>query len=59
MLTELEELRKYAQSIDSEGDPNPDSTEFKEISKKVIEKTLTKSDAKLSGNEKASIKAKA
>jgi len=59
MLTQLEELWKYAQSIDNEDDPNPDPTEFKEISKEVIEKTVAKIDAKLSGNKKASSKAKA
>lgn len=59
MLTQLEELWKYAQGIDNEDDPNPEPTEFKEISKEVIQKTVAKIDAKLSGNEKASSKAKA
>src|SRR5690606_11576147 len=59
MLTQLEELWKYAQSIDNDEEPNPDPTEFKEISKEVIEKTVAKIDAKLSGNDKASSKAKA
>lgn len=59
MLTQLEELWKYAQSIDNEEGPNPDPSEFKEISKEVIEKTVAKIDAKLSGNDKASSKAKA
>ncbi|AWG23801.1 IS1182 family transposase [Flavobacterium kingsejongi] len=59
MLTQLEELWNYAQSIDNEDDPNPEPTEFKEISKEVIEKTVAKIDAKLSGNEKTSSKAKA
>lgn len=59
MLTQLEELWNYAQSINNEDDPNPEPTEFKEISKEVIEKTVAKIDAKLSGNEKASSKAKA
>lgn len=59
MLTQLEELWNYAQSLDNEDDPNPEPTEFKEISKEVIEKTVAKIDAKLSGNHKASSKAKA
>lgn len=59
MLTQLEELWNYAQSINNEDDPNPEPTEFKEISKEVIQKTVAKIDAKLSGNEKASSKAKA
>jgi len=58
MLTQLEELWNYAQSISNEDDPNPEPTEFKEISKEVIQKTVAKIDAKLSGNEKASSKAK-
>lgn len=59
MLTQLEELWKYAQSIDNDEDPNPDPTQFKEISKEVIKQTVAKIDAKLSGNDKASSKAKA
>ena len=59
MLTQLEELWRYAQSIDNDDEPNPEPTEFKEISKEVIEKTVAKIDAKLSGNKKASSKAKA
>jgi transposase len=59
MLAQLEELWNYAQSISNEDDPNPEPTEFKEISKEVIRKTVAKIDAKLSGNEKASSKAKA
>jgi transposase len=59
MLAQLEELWNYAQSINNEDDPNPEPTEFKEISKEVIQKTVAKIDAKLSGNEKASSKAKA
>lgn len=59
MLTQLEELWKYAQSIDNDDDPNLEPTEFKEISKEVIEKTVAKIDAKLSGNKKTSSKAKA
>lgn len=59
MLTQLEELWKYAQSIDNDEEPNPDPSEFKEISKEVIEQTVAKIDAKLSGNENASSKAKA
>jgi transposase len=59
MLTQLEELWRYAQSIDNDEGPNPEPTEFKEISKEVIEKTVAEIDAKLSGNNKASSKAKA
>ena len=59
MLTQLEDLWNYAQSIDHEDEPDPEPTEFKEISKEVIEKTVAKIDAKLSGNEKASSKSKA
>jgi hypothetical protein len=57
-LTQLEELWNYAQSIDNEDGPNPEPTEFKQISKEVIEKTVAKIDAKLSGNEKAVLKQK-
>lgn len=59
MLTQLEELWRYAQSIDNEDDPNPEPTEFKGISKEVIEKTVAKIDAKLSENPKAGSKEKA
>lgn len=59
MLTQLEELWKYAQSIDNDDEPNPEPSEFKEISKEVIEKTVAKIDAKLLGNDKASSKSKA
>jgi transposase len=59
MLTQLEELWKYAQSIDNDEEPNPDPSEFKEISREVIEQTVAKIDAKLSGNDNASSKAKA
>jgi transposase len=45
MLTQLEELWKYAQSIDNDDEPNPEPTEFKEISKEVIQKTVAKIDA--------------
>jgi hypothetical protein len=54
MLTQLEDLWNYAQSIDNNDEPNPEPTEFKEISKEVIEKTVAKIDAKLSGNETSS-----
>ena len=54
MLTQLEDLWNYAQSIDNDDEPNPEPTEFKEISKEVFEQTVAKIDAKLSGNEKAS-----
>lgn len=59
MLTQLEELWKYAQSIDNDDEPNPEPSEFKEISKEVIQKTVEQIDAKLSGNDKASSKSKA
>jgi hypothetical protein len=59
MLTQLEELRNYTQSISNYDDPNPEPPEFKEISKEVIQKTVEQIDAKLSGNEKATSKAKA
>ena len=59
MLTQLEKLWNYAQSLDNEDDPNPEATGFKEISKEVIEKTGAKIDVKLSGNHKVSSKAKA
>ena len=54
MLTRLEDLWNYAQSIDNDDGPNPEPTEFKEISKEVFEKIVAKIDAKLSGNEKVS-----
>jgi transposase len=59
MLTQLEELWTYAQSISHDDDFTPEPPEFKEISKEVIQKTVAQIDAKLSGNEKASTKAKA
>ncbi len=59
MLSQLEELWNYAQSIDNEDGPDSDPPEFKEISKEVIEKTVSKIDQKLSGNSKASKKSKA
>ena len=58
MLTQLEELWNYAQSIDNDDEPNPEPNQFKEISKEVIQKTVAQIDAKLSGNDKASSKAK-
>jgi len=59
MLTQLEDLWNYAQSISNDDDPNPEPPEFKKISKEVIQKTVEQIDAKLSGNEKASSKSKA
>lgn len=59
MLPQLEELWKYAQSLSNDDGNNPEPPEFKEISKEVIEKTVAQIDAKLSGNENASSKAKA
>src|SRR5690554_7915777 len=59
MLTQLEELWNYAQSISNDDEPNPEPPEFKEISKEVIQKTVEQIDTKLSGNEKASKKSKA
>ncbi|PKP24183.1 MAG: hypothetical protein CVU03_13470 [Bacteroidetes bacterium HGW-Bacteroidetes-2] len=44
MLKQLEELWKYIQSIDNNKDLNPEPTEFKQISKEVIEKTVAKID---------------
>ena len=59
MLPQLEELWKYAQSLSNDDGNDPEPPEFKEISKEVIEKTVAQIDAKLSGNENASSKAKA
>ena len=59
MLTQLEDLWTYAQSISNDDDPNPEPPEFKEISKEILQKTVEQIDAKLSGNEKASLKYKA
>lgn len=59
MLTQLEDLWNYAQSISNDDNPNPDPPEFKEISKEVIQKAVEQIDAKLSGNKKASSKSKA
>lgn len=59
MLTQLEDLWNYTQSICNDDDPNPEPPEFKEINKEVIQKTVEQIDAKLSGNEKASSKSKA
>lgn len=59
ILTQLEELWNYVQSISNDDGPDPEPSEFKEISKEVIQKTVVQIDAKLSGNEQASSKAKA
>lgn len=59
MLGQLEDMWNYAQSIAREDDFTPDPPAFKEISKEVIENTVAQIDAKLTGNEKASTKAKA
>lgn len=58
MLTQLEELWNYAQSLTND-DFTPEPPEFKAISKEVIQKTVAQIDAKLSGSDKASTKAKA
>lgn len=58
MLTQLEELWNYAQSVSNDDDPNNDPPEFKEINKEVIQKTVKQIDDKLSGNKKASTKSK-
>ena len=59
MLTQLEELWNYAQSISNDDDPDTEPPQFKEISQEVIQKTVKQIDTKLSGNEKASKKSKA
>lgn len=59
MLTQLEELWIYAQSISNDDDPDTEPPQFKEISQEVIQKTVEQIDTKLSGNEKASKKSKA
>ena len=59
MLTQLEELWNYAQSISNDDDPDTEPPQFKEISQKVIQQTVEQIDTKLSGNEKASKKSKA
>ena len=59
MLTQLEELWNYAQSISNDDDPDTEPPQFKEISQEVIQKTVEQIDTKLSGNEKASKKSKA
>ena len=41
MLTQLEELWNYAQSVSTDDDHNPEPPEFKEISKEVIQKLLS------------------
>lgn len=59
MLTQLEELWNYAQSISNDDDHDTEPPQFKEISQEVIQKTVKQIDTKLSGNEKASKKSKA
>lgn len=59
MLTQLEDLWNYAQSISNDDDPDTEPPQFKEISQEVIQKTVKQIDTKLSGNEKASKKSKA
>lgn len=50
MLGQLEELWKYAQSITREEDKDPESPEFKEISKEKIRQTVENIHAKLNGS---------
>ena len=45
MLTQLEDLWNYAQSVAKDDGQNPEPPEFKEISKEVIEKTVEQIDA--------------
>ena len=59
MLTQLEELWNYAQSISNDDNPDTEPPQFTEISQEVIQKTVKQIDTKLSGNEKASKKSKA
>lgn len=59
MLTQLEDLWNYTQSISNDDDPDTEPPQFKEISQEVIQKTVKQIDTKLSGNEKASKKSKA
>lgn len=49
MLTQLEDLWNYAQSIANDDEQNPEPPQFKEISKEVIQKTVEQIDTKLSG----------
>lgn len=58
MLTQLEDLWNYAQSVAKDDDHNPEPPAFKEISKEIIEKAVQQIDAKLTGNENASTKAR-
>ena len=63
MLKQLEELWKYAQSIASAEDKDPEPPEFKEISKEKIRQTVESINQKLKGSKtadnKGSTKAKA
>lgn len=51
MLRQLEELWKYAQSVAREEDKDPETPDFKEISKEKIQQTVENINAKLKGNE--------
>jgi hypothetical protein len=59
MVTQLEDLWNYAKGISNDDNLNPETPEFKEITKEVIQRTVEQIDAKLSSNEKASSKSKA
>ena len=58
ILAQLTGFWNYAQSISNDDDPNLEAPEFKEISKEVVQKIVVQIDDKLSGNEKATTKAK-
>jgi transposase len=63
MLKQLEELWKYAQSIASDEDKDPEPPEFREINKEKIQKTVESINQKLKGSKiadkKGGAKAKA
>lgn len=51
MLKQLEELWKYAQSIASDEDKDPQPPEFREINKEKIQKTVENINQKLKGSK--------
>ena len=53
MLKQLEELWKYAQSIASDEDKDPEPPEFREINKEKIQKTVESINQKLKGSKMA------
>lgn len=59
MARQLEEMWQYAQSLADEEDKDPTPPDFKQVDKKKVEQTARKINKILTGNQRASSKAKA